>query len=374
MKNNSKNQFVENYRLRNHIPISGPATREPFIGNESDLRVSLGFTPRWYNKKLGIDFSEKWHSDPVYRYETLLKMKTYLQDCFPMVPYFKVNMQDGVERTCATISGVHGVMIISLIYGLEVVYTKDYWPSANPEKTLTKEQIENLTVFDVSTAPPVIQLMQQMDTIEKKWGQIHGYLNYQGVLNNAFRIRGNEIFTDMFEEPEFVHHLFRHITETMLNTAKMIQKRQRKSGFYINLLSNSNCVMNMLSPDLAEKFVMPYDIMMSEEFERFGIHICNWSITPYIDALSKIKKMGYIDMGIESDMKKVKEVFPDARRAVMYSPVLLESKSVEDIRIDLRKIYDDLAPCDIVLADVEYTTPDSRVSEFIALTEELLNY
>ena len=365
---------MENYRLRNHIPISGPATRELFTGDESDLRVSLGFTPRWYNKKLGIDFSEKWHSDPVYRYETLLKMKTYLQDCFPMLPCFKVNIQDGVERTCATISGVHGAMLISLIYGLEVVYTTDNWPSANPEQTLTKKQIEKLTPIDVSAAPPVMQLMKQMDTIEKNWGQIHGYLNYQGVLNNAFRIRGNEIFTDMFEEPGFVHHLFRHITETMLNTAKMVQERQRKSGFHINLLSNSNCVMNMLSPDLAEEFVVPYDIIMSKEFDRFGIHTCNWSITPYIDALRKIEKMGYIDMGIESDMKKVKEVFPDARRAVMYSPLLLESKSLEDIRIDLRKIYDDLAPCDIVLADVDYDTPDSRVSEFIAITQELLNY
>ncbi|HUX58537.1 MAG TPA: uroporphyrinogen decarboxylase family protein [Bacteroidales bacterium] len=364
---------MENYKLRNHIPISGPATREPFIGDESDLRVSLGFTPHWYNKRLGIEFSEKWHYDPGYRYETLLKMRTHLQDCFPMIPYFKINMQDGAERTCATISGVHGAMLISLIYGLEVVYTKDNWPSANPEKPLTKEQIEKLKPIDVSATPPMKQLIQQMDTIEKNWGQIHGYLNYQGVLNNAFRIRGNKIFTDMFEEPEFVHHLFRHIMETMLNTAKMVQERQRKSGFYINLLSNSNCVMNMLSPDLVEEFVMPYDIIMSKEFERFGIHTCNWNITPYIDALSKIEKIGYIDMGIESDMKKVKAVFPNARRAVMYSPVLLESKSVEDIRVNLQKIYDDIAPCDIVLADVENTTPDSKVIEFLALTEEILN-
>jgi len=32
-------------RLRNHIPLSAPATREPCTGDEQDLRVSLGFVP-----------------------------------------------------------------------------------------------------------------------------------------------------------------------------------------------------------------------------------------------------------------------------------------------------------------------------------------
>jgi hypothetical protein len=60
---------MNDFKLRNHIPIGGPATREAFIGDESDLKVSLGFTPRWFSERLGIDFSKKWHMDPVYRYD-----------------------------------------------------------------------------------------------------------------------------------------------------------------------------------------------------------------------------------------------------------------------------------------------------------------
>ena len=364
---------MKDYRLRNHIPISGPATREPLIGDEKDLRVSLGFTPRWYNKRLGIDFSKQWHLDPVYRYESLLKMKTHLQEAFVMVPNFKVDLQKGIEQSCATISGVHGAMLISLIYGLEVVYNPDNWPSANPEKPFSREKIEKLEPFDLRSNAIVTQLLGQMDAIEKNWGQIHGYLNYQGVLNNALRIRGNEIFMDMIDEPEFVHFLFRHITETMLKTAKLIQERQGISGFQINLLSNSNCVMNMISADLYEEFVLPYDIMLSKEFDRFGIHTCNWNVTPYIDVLRKIEKMGYIDMGMESDMKRVREAFPNARRAVMYNPVHLENKTLDDIRVDIEKIHNDLSPCDIVLADIENTTEDARVIDFLNISEEVLN-
>jgi hypothetical protein len=358
---------MNDYRLRNHIPISGPATREPCCGDETDLRVSLGFTPRWYNKRLDIDFSERWHIDPEYRYMTLLKMKAYLNNIFPNVPYFNVNIENGIEKTCATISGVHGAMLVSLIYGLEVVYGPDIWPSANPEKPLTKEQIEKLKPFDLLNNPIVQQLLGQMDIIEKKWGQIHGYLNYQGILNNALRIRGNAIFIDMVDDPKFVHHFFNHIYQTMLDLVRLIQARQRKSGFDINLLSLSNCVVNMISPDMYKEFVLPYDMKMSREFDRFGIHTCNWNVTPYIEVLKAIDKMGYIDMGIDSDMKKAKKAFPDARRAVMYNPVAVESKNLDEIQKDIQRIYNELAPCDVVLADVENTTPDSRIQEFLEI-------
>ena len=72
-------------QLRNHIPIA-PARREPADGTESDLRVSLGFEPAWFHQRCGVDFSEPWHKDPYYRYETLKKMKVELVRAFPTVP------------------------------------------------------------------------------------------------------------------------------------------------------------------------------------------------------------------------------------------------------------------------------------------------
>jgi hypothetical protein len=359
------------YVLKNYIPIGAPATRKPCTGNEPDLRVSLGFTPKWYHERLDIDFSERWHLDPEYRYETLLKMKTYLSEKFHMVPEFKLNFTDGVETTCATISGVHGIMLVPMIYGIKAVYSKNGWPDAQPGHHLSKGDIKKLKPFDLMSNPVVVQLFEQMDTIERKWGRIDGYLNYQGILNIALKVRGSDIFIDMLDDPEFAHHFFRHIAQTIGDLSKLVQERQRRSGFYVNLLSMSNCVVNMISPETYREFILPYDMMLSEEYERFGIHTCNWNITPYIDVLRSIKKMGYIDMGIMSDMGKVKKVFPDARRAVLYSPVVLEEKSIEDIRKDVEKIYNELAPCDIVMADVNNTTPDSRIIEFLNVAEEV---
>ncbi len=358
------------YKLRNHIPLSAPATREPYTGDEADLRVSLGFVPRWYHKRLGIDFSQQWHTDPVYRYETLVRMKIHLHQSFPTVPYFKPCYIDkGIEPACATISGVYGIKLIPMVYGMETQYFADNWPDNLADQFLAKEHLAKLEPFDVSKTPVIVQMLEQMDTIEKTYGQIHGYLNYQGILNIAVKLRGTDIFMDMYDDPDFAHHLFNHIADTILQVSKLVQARQRESGFAVNLLSMSNCVMNMVSADTYREFVLPCDLRLSKEFERFGVHTCNWNITPYIDVLRDIDKMGYIDMGMVSDMKRVREVFPDARRAVLYPPVELEQKSMDEIKADIQKIYDELAPCDIVMADITDTTPDERVNEFLAVAE-----
>lgn len=75
-------------------------------------------------------------------------------------------------------------------------------------------------------------------------------------------------------------------------------------------------------------------------------------------------KVGYIDMGIETDLPKAKTLFPEARRAVMYSAIKLEQAPMEEIERDLRRIHRELSPCDVVMADIQWTTPGARIGEF----------
>lgn len=362
---------MKEYRLRNYIPISGPATRQPCDGTEAPFRVSLGFSPLWFHDRLGIDFSRRWHTDPQYRYDTLMEMKALLHEKFPSVENFCPHIENGVDYSCATLDGAYGAMLISAIYGLDVHYFKDNWPSTNTADHLTKEQLAAMGPIDLDNNPAFQELMGQMDYIEGKWGKVSGYLNYQGVLNNALRLRGQEIFLDMFDDPDFVHHLFSHIADTMVRAAKRVQARQRASGFDVDLLSNSDCVINMISADMYEEFVLPYDIAISKEFQHFGIHTCNWNATPYIHKLKKIEKMGYIDMGMDTDMQEMRQVFPDARRACLYSPVKVEQLSMEEIEKDLRKIANDLGPCDLVLADMETTIPDQRIQDVLDIADKI---
>lgn len=76
-------------------------------------------------------------------------------------------------------------------------------------------------------------------------------------------------------------------------------------------------------------------------------------------------------MGMMSDMVRVRKTFPDTRRAVFYSPVKLQEASKEEIHKDMEKIYRELAPCDVIMADIQASTPDSRINEFLEICKEL---
>ena len=99
-------------------------------------------------------------------------------------------------------------------------------------------------------------------------------------------------------------------------------------------------------------------------------HTCTWVVTPYLDALRRIEKMGYLDTGMMADLKRIRKMFPDARRAVLNGPVELENKALPEIRADIERLAAEYAPCDIVMADVDSTTHDGRVSDLLRIVEE----
>ena len=327
------------------------------------MRVSLGFEPAWYHQRCGVDFSKQWHNDPRIRHDALVAMKTELCRAFPTVSYWNLDHRDDLW----TLSGAYGAFVIPAVFGCTLRYWNDRWPliETRPESSL--QELAELAPDDLLSGPVVRQIFEQMEIIESEWGRIHGYLNWQGVLNNAFNVYGQAVFEEMMDRPELVHQFFSLITDVMIGLAQRVQKRQRQSDFYHNHLCVSNCVMNMLSPRAYREFLFPYDKRIAESFERFGVHTCNWDVTPYLSELRQLPRVGYLDMGMMSDMRKVREVFPEVRRAVLYSPVKLNDAPLDEIQADLLRIYQELSPCDVVLADIQSCTPDARIHDVLRI-------
>ena len=258
-----------------------------------------------------------------------------------------------------------------MLFGVGAEYYVDNWPAARHEY-LSDQEADALAVPDLSVSPVFVQLMEQVDLIEREFGRVAGYINWQGVLNTAFRIRGDQIFMDLMMNPERAHHLFDVVSETMIAGMKCLYDRQRKTGVDIHHATLSNCVVNMVSPQQYGEHLFPYDVKLSEAFQDFGIHNCAWNVDPYIEDYARIAKLGYVDMGLDSDLVRARELCPNARRAIMYKPTDLLSKSLDEIECDQQRIRRELSPCDIVLADIEHGTPDERVLDFGRIAQETL--
>ena len=126
----------------------------------------------------------------------------------------------------------------------------------------------------------------------------------------------------------------------------------------------------MISPEQYREFLLPFDKRIGEVFGCIGIHNCAWNADPYLDDYAMIQNVAYIDMGLDSNLPRAKEMFPFTRRAIMYSPTDLANKQSGHIRQDIETIARDYGPCDVGLADIEAGTSDQRILEFLKICGE----
>jgi len=110
---------------------------------------------------------------------------------------------------------------------------------------------------------------------------------------------------------------------------------------------------------------------IAKSFEMIGVHNCAWTADPYLDLYAKLPNVAYIDMGKESDLPRARRLFPEARRAIMYSPEEIKNKPLNGIRADFERIASQYGPCDIVLADIEDDTPDDKVLAVIEICRKI---
>jgi len=351
-------------QLVSYIAPSAPATRRPADGTEPRVRPEIGFTPAWYRQHLDIDFGRRWHTDPRYRYDTVVAMRDELSRRFP-------NTSIGnTSRPIDILTGMYGASTIAGIYGVPIVYAQNNWPNCE-HRYLSDEEVDALQPPDLANNAFFQELMSQLDWIAETHGRIEGYINWQGVLNNAQRLRGQQVFMDFYEQPDRARHLLDCVCTTMIDAAQRVHARQLASGVTVGFFTVSNCLVNMVSGQQYAEFFLPLDCRIAETFGWIGIHNCAWNADAYMDHYAQVPYLGYIDMGIDSDLRRAREMFPDCRRAIMYTPMDLANKSDEELRSDFRRIDDEYAPCDVVLADIEAGTPDERIWTVLEICEEL---
>lgn len=350
-------------QLLSYIAPGAPATRRPATGVEPFLRPEFGFTPKWYRESLGIDFGERWHCDVDYRHGGMQMMRLELDRRFPAL-----DIGAGVPGD--TLTGTHGACLVAAMFGLPTLYASDQWPTcAGPY--LDDCAVDSIEPVDPETSPPFLRLLEQVDAIAVRSGRADGFVNWQGVLNNAHRLRGEALFTDLMAYPERCMRLFAAVCDTMISSIRALYSRQRESGVDVRFATVSNCLINLISPDQYREFLLPFDCRIAEAFGCIGIHNCAWSADPYLPSYAEVPHVAYIDMGLHSDLDCARALFPYARRALMYTPTDLANKPMEEIKSDLDRIAAEYGPCDIVAADIEAGTSDERVSAFRDYCAEL---
>jgi hypothetical protein len=336
-----------NWRLVSEADGAG-ATRD-------DIVVVMGFMPAWWTHEYGITFGRDFNLDPDVHRATLAQMEDILRERFGDMPNFFCGDDyahaEPMERR-------FGDALIPALFGSEVWFEGAGGHPYAPEMDLTAAEAGELEVPQIADHPVTQLLLPPRDDTE---GRTAGELGFEGVINIAHKLRGQELFLDMIDAPERARHVFEVAYETIDSFVHMVRAWQDPRSTRPTYFVTCNCLLNMISPRMYREQLLEFDRRFSESFDLFGIHTCNWTVDPYLDVLAELPSLAYLDMGEESDLERVHRLWPDLAPSVFVHPQRLREMTEHEIACTVTELGERIGRGYILLSDLEVGTRDSQI-------------
>jgi uroporphyrinogen-III decarboxylase len=128
----------------------------------------------------------------------------------------------------------------------------------------------------------------------------------QSAFNSAHLIRGNDILTDFYDDPEAVDALLDVVTDYMIDLVSWLKDMISHDREYFfdwgamwkGTARISNCSMHMISPEMYFEHVLPRDMRFMKAIGGGRIHYCG----SYDEVIDEFFKNPYVS-GLDYDSK-----------------------------------------------------------------------
>ena len=272
---------------------------------QKHIPLGVGFYPDWWFANYGISFGREYYYSPEYRVDAQAKMQKALYERFGDVG---LGNADPEPKPLITF----GMPMLPGIFGCEIVFEDAAVPWAIPAN-LSKEECDKLTKPDLTSASPMKEMLAQMEYLKSKYGKVVGDINVTGVQNLALKLRGDELYIDYFEDPEFCHRLLKFCAECMTDLWQLIYPITGTGAVDVTPMCDPsiycvpNCTVEQISGDTYEEFGLPYDNMLAEVCHPFGIHHCG-SLDAVVEQYAKVKNLVFVEAGFGTDFARARRL------------------------------------------------------------------
>ena len=198
-----------------------------------------------------------------------------------------IGAQAGGRESVPSVRANMGCGIVPALFGLVQELFDDKMPWL--QQRLTADQIREMTAEDLAITPEFRQALDHMEYMAEhlRGTGVRVYpLDIQGAFDTAHLVMGDDIFYQMFDEPELVHHLLSLSCDAIAMAFRECLKRIPGSDVtvahysYLAIpralggLKLSEDTSTLLSPSAIDEFVKPY---MHRALESAGggyVHYC----------------------------------------------------------------------------------------------------
>ena len=339
------------------------------------IPLGVGFYPDWFNKHYDISFGREYYFDPEVRIKTRMEIEKRLYERFGDVGLGNPDPQPKPMIT-------FGMVMLPAVFGCEIIFKDAALPWAMP-LNLSEDEIMKLEVPDIFNSYPMKEMIQQIEYLKDKYGEVVGDINTTGVQNLALKIRGDQLYFDFYENPELCRHLLKICTQSIIELFEFNHKTTGTGAMDVTPMCDPklyvfpNCTAEQISLETYESHILEYDNQVADVCNPVGVHHCG-SVDEVLDGYKKIHHLEFIEIGFGSDVKRTRDVCgPDVAVNARISPVLMKNGTPEEVAAEVRQLIAQGAPLENFSIDtvgLTHGTPDENVRTALNTAAEYGKY
>ena len=284
------------------------------------ITISGTISKAWMAKTLGVKFDREYYLNPDIRYLVDSLCNEYALEHFGDMRLFysesNLGQIDYWNDKQIQIGGIQPNMILGMLLGAEFI------PQDDKDADITPGCLVGIDPRDLPRPEsllehPLINLfddqIHEMQSISDKklcpippffWDK-SGRAAIHGAMTSAQKLVGENIFIDMMTRPQPCLEIMHWIAEAFV---VLCNHFSQTANLPITAIHVGECSSCMVSPELIEQFVVPVTSKIGKELGPVRLHSCGPS-TNHLEAFSKITNLHSLDLGGDTSLRRVREIF-----------------------------------------------------------------
>ena len=310
---------------------------------DAPIPVDIVLAPRWWCKNIGMTFDKDFFFNPIRRVESERLMEQTLYDRWGKFGLGRYRNMDRPE-----VGAVHlaaGFMISGML-GCVVEFNEDNPPHV---RTAFRDNLK-VSAADAFKSTLFRDFENLTESLKKSYGYLCGDVNWGGILNIAFDMRGQDLFTDMLESPGYVRAFFDEIKKVITRFVDTVQSETGTSSISVNrnvvhikkpVFLHSECTHTMISESHYEQFLFAADAQWNREWRPFGLHYCGEDPHRFAALFKQLPFLDFLDVGWGGNIRLLRQHLPNTFLNLRLSPVEIVSQRPDEIRRTIRKLVNE---------------------------------
>ncbi len=303
------------------------------------ITISGTLSKAWMAEALGVAFDRDYYFDPQRRHAVDCQCNDYATERFADMRLFysesNLGQIDHWDRNQILIGGIQPNMILGMLLGA------DFLPDDGHDADVTPQCLAGSDPADLPSPESLLghSLIRLFDDqirrtpaplrpIPPFFWDISGRATIHGVLTSAQKLFGESVFMDMVSEPQRCLDIMHWIADAYIALCRHFSQI---ADLPITGLHVGECSSCLVGPEMAERFVVPVTSKLGAELGPVRMHSCGPS-TEYLEAFAKITNLYSLDLGGDTSINRVREVFgAEMPLSVIPMPQDMSAQSTEPI-------------------------------------------